>query len=236
MMLSPMMQAYLQRGLEQAAKPSQPLKSDSWLQALACLDATSEEALSEFLATTYTSDIELIPVGVHNEIPYFIRTSHVNIPQRSSISLKPLKRMRGVSDYVKSFDFTLPPGGGGPRPDFRYGFALGRLVYRRDKNSATSDAGFFVVFNVLDKSVWIAVDMEPFVNADIEFRTEPLPSTWGLLPKDDERKIGTMRISQSKWWKKNPPVLVNSDPFVTYPSYYWQLVRAVRTTDVATSD
>jgi hypothetical protein len=192
------MKAYLERGLEQAVKPSQPLKSESWLQALANLDATSEEALSEFLATTYSSDIEPIPVGVHNGLPYFIGTSQVNIPQRPSISLTPLERMRGVSDYVKSYEFELLPNGGGPRPDFRYGFGLGKLLYRKDKTSPPNDAGLFVVFNVLDKSVWIVVDMGPFVNADTEFRTDPLPSTWGLLPKDDDRQIGMMRISQSE--------------------------------------
>jgi len=174
------------------------LKSADWLQELAHLDATSEAALCSFLAKTILGDVEPIPLGTHKGVSYFIETGSVGIPQRANISLTPLDRMRGVSDYIKSYEFELLPDGGGPRPDFRYGFGLGYLVYKANGNSYPEYAGFFTVYNIVDKSIWIVVDMEPFENASTAFRIDPLPSTWGLLPGDNDKQIGIMRISQSE--------------------------------------
>lgn len=193
--MNPAMQEYFRQALANSGS-SEPYKSDQWLRELAELDVTSETAVYDFLMKTYVGNTEPIPVGTHKGVSYFIKTEKDRIPTRGSISLTPLESMRGSSDYVKSYEFDLLPGGGGPRPDFRYGFGVGRLVYIPDENSYAQDAGFFVVFNIIDKSIWIVVDMQPFRNADTEFRRTPLPPTWGLLPEDYEKQIGLMRISQ----------------------------------------
>lgn len=193
--MDPQMQEYFRQARANLGS-SEPYKSDQWLRQLAGLDVTSEAAVYDFLMKTYVGNTELIPVGAHKGVSYFIETAKDQIPTRGNISLTPLESMRGSSDYVKSYEFDLLPDGGGPRPDFRYGFGVGRLVYIPDKNSYAKDAGFFVVFNIVDKSLWIAVNMQPFRNADTEFRRTPLPPTWGLLPEDYEKQIGLMRISQ----------------------------------------
>jgi hypothetical protein len=213
---------YLRLAQIQAVQRTSAMKAEEWLQRLGSLDATSEPDLFEFLSNTYVGSVEAIPLGSHEGVSYFVQTGVDSIPQRSSISLAPLDRMRGVSNAVKSYEFQLLPDGSGSRPDLRYGFGLGSLRYRKEDSSFLENAGFFVVFNILDKSVWIMVDMIPFQTADTEFHTEPLPIKWGMLQKDEEKQIGLMRVSQhectfSMMFQRKSCCLFVTDEMLIYP-------------------
>jgi hypothetical protein len=199
--------------------------------------------LAKFLDTTYFGDVEPVPFGSHNGVAYFLDTAQDDIPGRGLISLTHLDRMRGTSDYVKSYEFEILPNSRGLRPNLRYGFGLGPLMHRPvEVEGARKDeggdggrgggegepdlesTGFFVIYNAVDRSIWVTVDFKPFVNAATEFRTDPLPSTWGLIPEDEKLQIGTTRISQANWWKSDPLVATGGDPFAVFPPCGWQMI------------
>jgi hypothetical protein len=214
------------------APPDPPVPAATWLKDLADVKVSSDSDLSDFLYVTYLESIESIPLGSHKGIAYFLRTCKDDIPERGSISLTPLERMRGTSEFVKSYEYDRLPTGGyvGPRPDLRYGFGLGALMSQPNTPSGNTEkppleeTGFFVVCNAIDKSIWVTFDYTPFRQANSEFRVEPLPPTWGLLPEDDSLQIGTMRISLPEWWKKTPLKFTSGDPFSVFPTCSWQLI------------
>ena len=46
--------------------------------------------------------------------------------------------------------------------DLDYGFGIGRLHHKRLDASQTQDAGFYILCNAVDKSIWVAFDFEPY--------------------------------------------------------------------------
>jgi hypothetical protein len=145
------------------------------------------------------------------------------VPLNDNLNMTPLDT--GVSNTIMAYQSIPISGTTGGIPALKFGLGLGKLM-RNETQSATvapapTDlryAGFYVLLNAVDRSMWIAIDWFPL---DDYLNSEELDADiddWGRLRGDDRLQIGVMRISQDQWEKTTPLSVASGDPFGVYPA------------------
>lgn len=175
-----------------------------------------------------TGNKEYIPLGVHNGYKYAILPSSRTIPHTATSNTTALDDLMGTTDIVSAFDSKRIPGSSPSAAKLRFGFGLGRLVNASvgDDTAYYSDAGFYILFNIVDKSIWIAFDFQPQTETGDVIDIDPSTSSnWGFLEDDDGLQIGAMKISDANWYQTDPPVITSaSDPFTINPPLACQII------------
>lgn len=99
--------------------------------------------------------------------------------------------------------------------DLKYGIGLGRLYHKTSKAARMEDTEFYVICNVVNKSIWVAFDFEPYTETGDIYRIKPeIGQPYGQLPHDTQNMmIGIMRLFGPEWTARRPLSLKDGDPF-----------------------
>ena len=218
--------------LRAATKPAPPkLQPREYLDLLATVDTANPREVENFLVATQSKPWdnlpELIPIGSHAGVQYFIHSCDQEIQQDwSAISgakhdpeLFPDVSRPSKQDASKLYPgmshYTAKQYGTDTPSDLSYGFGLGRLHHQLPHNPDTDDAGFYVILNAVDKSIWIAFDFEPFAETGGVDTVRPeYGHEYGRLP-GDEQMIGVQRLFGGEWRLQRPYELDRGDPFAS---------------------
>ena len=208
--------------MAKAAQPPPPqMNATQFLQALASLDFTKPDNLTGFLNQIQAQDIDnlpkLVPLGSHNGIQYFLNSNGKALPVDTSAvspNVKATDWYPGIFTYSATHAVTSAP----LTMDLKHGFALGRLYYDTPTGSTgPKDAGFYLLCNAVDKSIYAAFDFLPYAETGDLAPVYP-ESGWpyGKLPSDNSNLvIGAMMIFGKEWTSKQPLSLDGGDPFRT---------------------
>lgn len=216
-----------------ASLASNPLTAQQYLTELAALDVSSGAAMRDFMATTQVGTVAPVPLGSHAGISYYLDPNTATVPIRPDPNATLLDTGLPHSDCIMAYRRIPIPGATMPGiPDIKYGFGLGKLMYHAPNTSATTetttlttttdittdllDAGFFILLNAFDKSLWIALDYFPW--ADMGDWMEYPETDWGQVPGDEKLQVGVMQISKHAWEKDSPPSPAGGDPLGMFPA------------------
>ncbi|MCJ1394355.1 hypothetical protein MMC18_007233 [Xylographa bjoerkii] len=206
------------------AQPAAPqMDATQFLKALATLDLTKPDNLTTFLNQTQAQDIpnlpKPVPLGSHDGIQYFLKSNGKAFPVKTSAvppNTKPTDWYPGIFTYSATHAVT----GVSLALDLKYGFSLGRLLYKPAESTPPTeaeDAGFYLLCNAVDKSIYAAFDFLPYAETgDIApvYSEEGWP--YGQLPGDKSKLVvGVMKVFGKEWTVKQPPSLDGGDPFRT---------------------
>ncbi|KAG7010054.1 hypothetical protein G7Y79_00001g003260 [Physcia stellaris] len=220
--------------LRATRKPAPPkMQSREYLDFLATVDTANPGETENFLNATQSQPWDklpdLIPIGSHAGVRYFIHSCDLEIQQDwSAISGQKHdpELFAGVSQTPNRDDSKIYPGmskytakqyGTDTLSDLNYGFGLGRLHHQLPNDPDTDDTGFYVILNAVDRSIWIAFDFEPHDDTG-EIRTV-MPEygyEYGQLPGDEQNQmIGVQRLFGGDWTLQQPYSLDRGDPFTS---------------------
>lgn len=178
--------------------------------------------MREFTSATQLGTVAPVPLGSHAGVSYFLDPNTATVPIRDDPNGTLLDAGLPHSNCIVAYRRYPIPGAAMPGiPEIKYGFGLGRLMYLASGATATAaadllDAGFFVLLNALDKSVWIVVDY--FGWSDLGERAEAPETNWGHVPGDDGLQIGAMQISRYAWQTGTALSLAGGDPLGLFPA------------------
>lgn len=190
-----------------------------FLTTLAALNTADPNILQDFLdATQAQSSANLpkpVPIGTHDGIQYFIKSSDKALHQNSSSAAIPPAKTGDVFYGISTYETKSVPGGQTITTNLNYGFGLGRLYHKTSNAAGMEDTGFYVICNAVDKSIWVAFDFEPYgETGDINPVQPEYGDPYGELPLDTQKMvIGIMRLFTKEWTTKKPLSLDSEDPF-----------------------
>ena len=223
--------------IEQLAKfketAAPPLSVEEYLRSLASLDLTSDAAISSFKYHGPAAGVKPLPLGSHIDIHYFLLPCRETVPPAPKPSK--LKRFRrDTSDFIDAYQH-VPILSSCEAPDIKFGFGLGKLMYTASTSTAPEPAdltysGFYVLLNVVDRSVWITIDWFPSTETGDRVPINvKVNKDWGRLPSDNQLQTGTMMISQNHWETSEPLAIAKGDPFAESRASTYRLLaeRAV---------
>ncbi|KAI0437774.1 hypothetical protein F4803DRAFT_555658 [Xylaria telfairii] len=212
----------MQQKLDALAKSSDPLpppmQPSEYLTALIAVNLADPDSFYDFLGRTQSlpeaSLPKLVPLGTHGGVRYFIQSSDQTLTQTSPTTTAP----SGQDLYwpVSAFEAKKIPHGTTVNTDLRYGFGLGRLWYQASNHPSAADAGFYLICNAVDKSIWASFDFNPYSDTGEKRRIQAeLGEIYGKLPVGDSSNatIGLQRLFGREWTAKKPPSLDGGDPF-----------------------
>ncbi|KAK5455899.1 hypothetical protein LTS15_005217 [Exophiala xenobiotica] len=210
----------LKRLADRKAAAPKPLSQADYLQQLAALDVGSEEAVRNFqYRTQILPGTEPIALGSHSGHQYYLLCCADTIPYTPNPFNPSVAGLQDstVSAIISEYRRVLIPGATSlGRPEIQYGFGLGKLMYGGE-GTEMADAGFYVLFNAIDKSVWIAIDWYPTELSGTA--VGDASDDWGIFPGDDEDSAqgGVVKISQLNWEKSDPLKMCYADPLALRP-------------------
>ena len=163
------------------------MPASDFLSALADLNTANPENLQNFLdATQVRSPADLpepVPIGIHDGVQYFIKSSDKTVQQDPSSAAIPPAKIGDVYYGISTYEAISIPGGEYTTNDLdnrspheigdlpigqtmrtglSYGFGLGRLYHKLPEEAHMEDSDFYVIYNAVDKSIWVAFDFEPY--------------------------------------------------------------------------
>ena len=205
------------------------MQNREYLDFLATVDTANPGETQHFMNATqchhYDNLPDLIPIGSHEGVQYFIHSSDLEIPQDwSAISGQKHdpERFAGVSKalnqdskelfYPGMSQFSAKQYATDILEDLKYGFGLGRLHHKMPNDSEAEDTGFYVICNAVDKSIWIAFDFGPYGETGVDTVEPEYGDPYGQLP-GDEQMIGVQRLFGGDWRSQHPYSLDRGDPF-----------------------
>ena len=204
-------------GTGAAAPPAPPpsLSADLYLTQLAGLNTTSTSAVNSFRISTQLRQSDPVPLGSHAGTVFVLQPNTDTVRRAEASTLTALDEMRGTSPALWNYSRVSIPNAGGGSCDLKYGFGLGSMQYwvgaAGQTGSYLEKAGFYVLLDAVDHSVWISTSLENEVDGET---IDPSKSTlWGWVPGDDDLQVGTMRISQANWRASSPLSITAGDPF-----------------------
>ncbi len=201
--------------------------SQEYVQRLAALDLSDNAAISDFRAATQFNEVEPVPLGSHAGYDYVLISCPDPVPSDKS-TMTPLDTMRQLAPYIRTYKRVAIPGAMAAAPDLQLGIGLGRLFYSASgakPGEGYEDAGYYVLLNALDKSLWMTIDWYP-PEGDGPYVPED-GDDWGRLPGDKHLQVGTMRISKAGVGDSN------TDPMARWPALGCRLVsQPARQADV----
>ena len=145
------------------------MRTEDYLQQLASLDFEISNKVDTFLHRTQAQHIpnlpQSIPLGIHEDTAYYLKSTGVFMPlDYSSLPLdpNPTDYDPGLFAISATHAITQVPF---PLVDLEYGLLLGRLFFKSTsapEHTELEDAGFYIITNAVDKSIWCAFDFDPY--------------------------------------------------------------------------
>ena len=195
------------------------MQSSDFLTALADLNTADPDNLQDFLDATQAQPSanlpKLVPIGTHDSIQYFIKSSDKTVHQDPKSAAIPATQIDDVFYGISSYEAKSIPDGQTIPTNLNYGFGLGRLYHESSTSVGIEDTGFYVICNAIDKSIWVTFDFEPYGETGEITPVQPeCGDPYGELPLDTQKmKIGLMRLFGKEWIGRKPRSLDGGDPF-----------------------
>ena len=147
-----------------------------------------------------------IPIGTHGSVTYLIESLYQELPHvepcGSIQTPNPDDLYHDISMFVAEHVLTSKP----IDVDLKFGFTLGGLLYKFYDMSEPEDAGFYVICNAVDKSIWIAFDFKPY--SELGYLSPIRPKNrdeYGTLPTYVHGgEVGAMKIVGADWTTQQP--------------------------------
>lgn len=210
------------------------MQSLDFLESLAPLDIIDLNSFQDFIDATQIQPSDnlpiCVPIGSHEGVQYFIKSSDITIPQDDGSDGTPLTEDDEVHSIwsdpeprnllfsgISCFEARTVLGGTTITTDLEYGFGIGRLYHKTPNASRMQDTGFYVICNAVDKSIWVAFDFEPYGETGDMYQVKPEHGNpYGQLPGDKTNiEIGAQKLFTKDWKTRRPYSLNNGDPFTS---------------------
>ena len=181
-----------------AANPYIPMTPVGFLERLAALNSADIPALLKFIEDA--GDVqEAIPIGKHGTLSYFIEcTDDVMVGGKVTTEESSFP---GTFYSIREFHPQPIPSGDQMQCPLEYGFTLGRLFHQGPDDPTPDDSGFYVLCNLIDKSIWIAFNFRPIdaITCGPIIIAPERGHEWGYLPDRTKTDIGALQLFDGQW-------------------------------------